>query len=151
MRIVSYSYPSVRNFAPTLSGFQRSPWAGLESEIDRLFETALGDIAPAAPGRFPVDLFEDDDNVYVRAELPGVNRADIGVELVADTLTITAVRKTPAGGGQSEQTVSLSRAVRVTQEVQNDKVTATNEHGVLTVTLPKLVAVKPTKITVAVK
>lgn len=151
MRIVRYSYPTVRNFAPTLSGFQRSPWTGLESEIDRLFETALGEIAPVASGRFPVDLFEDSDNVYVRAELPGVNRADIGVELVADTLTITAARKTPAGDGQAEQSVSLSRAVRITQEVQNDKVTATNEHGVLTVTLPKLVAVKPTKTTVAVK
>jgi HSP20 family protein len=151
MRIIRYTYPRVRNFAPACGSFQRSPWSGLETEIDRLFESALGEIAPVPSGRFPVDLYEDGDTIYVRAELPGVNRADIGVELVADTLTITAVRKTPASEGQTEQSVSLNRSLRITHEVQNDKVTATNEHGVLTVTLPKLVAVKPTKITVAVK
>jgi len=151
MRIVRYTYPTARNFAPVLGGFSRSPWSGLETEIDRLFETALGDYADAPAGRFPVDLFEDKDNVYVRAELPGVNRADIGVELVDGYLTLTATRKTPAAEGQPEQAFALSRSVQIAEDVQTDKVSAACEHGILTVTLPKREETKPKKVTVAVK
>src|ERR1700739_3235543 len=96
MRLVRYPYPNYRSFAPPLNGTGRSPWSGLETEIDRLFETALGNFSSAPNHRFPVDLFEDKDNTYVRAELPGVNRADINVEVVDGYLTITAARKTPA-------------------------------------------------------
>ena len=63
MRIVRYTYPSVRNFTPVYGSFQRSPWSGLETEIDRLFESALGDVAAPSDHRFPVDLFEDKDHV----------------------------------------------------------------------------------------
>lgn len=151
MRIVRYTYPTVRNFAPVFGAFQRSPWSGLETEIDRLFETALGtDTAPVA-GRFPVDLYEDKENVYVRAELPGVSRADIGVELTDGYLSITAASKTPAAEGQTGPSATLSRSVQINEEVQADKVSATSEHGVLTVTLPKREAAQPKKITVAVK
>lgn len=150
MRIVRYTYPSVRNFTPVYGSFQRSPWSGLETEIDRLFESALGDVAAPSDHRFPVDLFEDKDHVYVRAELPGVNRADIGVEFTDGTLTLIATRKTPAVADQAEQSCSLSRSVPIAAEVQTDKISAASEHGVLTVTLPKREESKPRKITVAV-
>jgi len=150
MRIVRYTYPTIRNFAPVFGAFQRSPWSGLETEIDRLFETARGTDTTPAAGAFPVDLYEDKDNVYVRAELPGVNRADIGVEFTDGYLTINAARKTPATGGQAEQSIALTRSVHITEEVQADKISAALEHGVLTVTLSKREEIKPRKITVAV-
>ena len=68
MRLVRYTYPNYRSFVPVLGALARSPWSGLENEIDRLFESGL----PAPVSRFPVDLFEDQANAYVRAELPGV-------------------------------------------------------------------------------
>jgi len=153
MRIVRYCYPSSRNFAPIPSGFARSPWTGLESQIDQLFETALGESAPAAPSanRFPVDLYEDKDHTFVRAALPGLSRENIGVELADGILTLTAVRKTPATEGRAEESVSFSRAVNIPAEVQADRVGAAYENGVLTVTLPKREESKPKKITVAVK
>lgn len=152
MRIVRYTYPSYRSFAAPVSRFSPSPWSGLESEIDRLFENALSSLADAAPAsRIPVDLYEDKDNTYVRAELPGVSRDDINVEMVEDYLTITAARKTPATEGQSEQSFSLTRSVNIPDEVQADKVSAAYENGVLTVTLPKREESKPKKVTVAVK
>jgi HSP20 family protein len=152
MRLVRYSYPSYRAFTPALGAFARSPWAGLESEIDRLFETTLGDFTTsAASHRFPVDLYEDQENTYVRAELPGVNRDDINVEMVDGYLTISAARKTAAAEGKSEESFSFSRSVSITGEVQADKVSAVYENGVLTVTLPKREEAKPKKITVAVK
>lgn len=152
MRLVRYTYPSFRNLSPALSGFSRSPWTGLESEIDRLFETALSGFGdPTSGTQFPVDLYEDKDNTYVRAELPGVSRDDINVEMVEDYLTISGAHKTPATEGQAEQSFSFSRSVNIPEEVQADKVSAAYENGVLTVTLPKREEAKPKKITVAIK
>ena len=151
MRLVRYTYPNYRSPALALGGFARSPWSGLETEIDRLFESALGDFVSTNDTRFPVDLYEDKDNTYVRAELPGVNRSDINVEMVEDYLTITALRKTPATEGKGEESASFSRSISIPEAVQADKVSATYENGVLTVTLPKREEAKPKKITVAVK
>lgn len=150
MRIVRYTYPNVRNFTPVYGSFQRSPWSGFEIEMERLFESAIGNLATPAENRFPIDLFEDKDNVYVRADLPGVSRADIGVEFTDGHLTINAARKTSAAKGQAEQSIVLIRSVAITEEVQADKISAALEHGVLTVTLSKREEAKPRKITVAV-
>lgn len=145
MTLIRYTYPNARSLG--FSG--RSPWSGLESEIGRLFDSALTGLAAAtAPGeQLPVDLYEDKDNTYVRADLPGVSRDDINVEMVEDTLTIAAVRKQKTGG--AEQSFSFSRSVRIPEHVQGDKVAASYENGVLTVTLPKREQAKPRKITVS--
>ena len=145
MRLVHYSYPSFRSLSP----FSRSPWSGLESEIDQWFESAFSDFNGAATSRFPVDLYEDENNTYVRAELPGVNRDDINVEMTDGYLTIAATRKAGTEG-QDEQSVSFSRAVSIADEVESAKVSAAYENGVLTVTLPKREQAKPKKISVAV-
>lgn len=155
MRLVRYTYPNYRTLTPVLGSFLRSPWSGLENEIDRLFDAAR----PSQASRFPVDLYEDKANAYVRAELPGVSRDDIDVALADGTLTITATRKVPAAEGQpdstgsqqAEKSFSVSRSVSVPDKVQADKIGATYENGVLTVTLPKREEVQPKKITVAVK
>ena len=146
MRLIRYTTPVARSFYPA---FARSPWAGLESQMDRLFEAALSETAGVGAERFPVDLFEDANATYVRAELPGVNRADIGVELVDGTLQLTAKRVVK--DGDREATLELSRAINVPDSaVQADKVSAAYENGVLTVTLPKREEAKPRKISVAV-
>jgi HSP20 family protein len=149
MHITRYIQPASRGFAPVRS-FSRHSWTGLESEIDRLLETALtGFTGVPAARQFPVGLHEDKDHTYVRAELPGVKREDINVELAEGYLTITAARKTPAADGKGEETFSLSRSVSVPEAVQTDKVAAAYENGVLTVTLPKAEAIKPRKIAVS--
>ena len=138
MRIINYTYPNVR-----------SPYTGFESEIDRLFRAAYSDAACAAgPRQFPVDLYEDKDNAYVRAELPGVARDAIGVDVVNGALTIQATRKVAASESES---VSFSRTVKLADDVDAEKVSAAYENGVLTVTLPKREEAKPRKVTVAVK
>ncbi len=159
MRLVRYTYPAFRT-VPATFGCQVSPWRGLDTEIDRLFETARSNFEiPSASARFAVDLFEDKANAYVRAELPGLNREDISVEMADSTLTIAATRKSPAAApaageavpAHADEVVLFSRAVHIAQEVQAEKVSAAYENGVLTVTLPKREEVKPKKITVAVK
>jgi len=139
-RIVRYQQPRNLSLFPG-----RSPWAGLETEFDRLFESALADFAAPAAPRFPVDLFEDKDNTYVRAELPGVNRDDINVEMVDGYLNLTASRK------QGEESFTLNRSIAIPEAVQADKVAAAYENGVLTVTLPKQEQAKPRKIAISIK
>lgn len=162
MRFVRYTYPTVRNQSSFFNTAARSAFGGLENEIDRLFNSAVGEVS----GRqIPVDIYEDTTNTYVRAELPGVDRNAITVEHSDGRLTISASRKavsaqttaaTPVEGATetaaaTTKSVDFSRAVTVPDHVvQADKITATYENGVLTVTLPKREEAKPRKVSVSV-
>ncbi|MDB6094918.1 MAG: heat shock protein Hsp20 [Verrucomicrobia bacterium] len=147
MRIVRYNYPSYRSLVRFPADYSRSPWSGFESEINRLFSA----VAPSSASQFPVDLYEDEGNAYVRAELPGVSRDDIQVEMTDGNLSITATRKIAATESQAGQSFSLNRSLAIPADVSGDQVTAAYENGVLTVTLPKREEAKPKKITVEVK
>jgi HSP20 family protein len=149
MNLIRYSYPRTTALVPA---FGRSPWNGLESEINRLFESAISDFAsPAFEHRFPVDLYEDKNNTYVRAELPGLVRDDINVEMVDGYLSINGTRKVTDDDGKVSETYSLNRSIAIPETVQADKVSATYENGILTVTLPKREEAKPKKVTVEIK
>jgi HSP20 family protein len=133
-------------------GFADRPWARLDTDIDRWFESALAGLAtPVFDNHFAVDVYEDKDNTYVRAELPGVDRNDIKVEMVEGYLSISANRKAMNAEGKGEGSFSVSRSISVPDNVQADKVGAAYENGVLTVTLPKQEEAKPRTITVSVK
>jgi len=136
MRIVQY-IPTTRSLVPAYGRF-----AGLADEIDQLFAGTV-----LSRPEFPVDLSEDKDNAYVRAELPGVKREDIKVETADGALKITATRKEK--NGEKEESFASTRSVSLPQDVELGKVAAAYENGVLTVTLPKREALKPREITVA--
>jgi HSP20 family protein len=148
MRLVRYTQPNARSLVPSLGLLSRSPWTGLETEIDRWFESVFDGIDGGT--RFPVDLYEDKDNAYVRADLPGVAKGDINVEMVDGYLTIAATRKQKSSDG-AEESVSFTRSVSIPEDVHPDKVAAAYENGVLTVTLPKREEAKPRKVAVEVK
>jgi len=152
MTIVRYNYPRT-SLSPWVRG--ASPWSSLERELDRLFSTAVSDFATISSSgdldHFPVDLFEDQDNHYVRAELPGVDRSAINVEMVEGFLTISGSRNVPGAGGEEAETFEFSRSLSIPEAVHADKVAATYENGVLTVTLPKREEAKPRKISIEVK
>jgi HSP20 family protein len=149
MNLIRYTYPRTASLVPA---FGRSPWSGLESEIDRLFEVASSGLAAADfEHRFPVDLYEDKDNTYVRAELPGLAREDIAVEMVDGYLSINGTRKVTDADGKAAESFSVSRSISIPDAVQTDRVGAAYENGVLTVTLPKREEAKPRKVTVEIK
>ena len=77
-----------------------------------------------------------------------MNRDAISVEIVDGSLSIQASRKGKSGEG--ENTASLNRVVTIPDEVQADKVSASYENGILTVTLPRKEEAKPKKINVSV-
>ncbi len=145
MRLVHYTYPNYRAFASAPNGFVRPSYGALDAGLSRLLASAAG--GAGATAGFPVELREDANNTYVRAELPGVRREDINLELADGALAITATYRQKAG--DQEETCSLNRTFRVPEAVQADKIAAVYENGVLTLTLPKAEAAKPRKIAVS--
>jgi HSP20 family protein len=136
-------YRLIRYAQPFATSAYRSPWTGLDQEINSLFTSALADCAPGATRSIPVSLHEDKDNLHVSAELPGVARDDINVELTDDVLSLSATRK------QGEQTFTFERSFTLPYAVQAEKISAELKDGVLRLTLPKAEAVKPRKITIS--
>ena len=139
MRYARYTYPVAR----TAYTAGRNIWDGLDQEVNRLFQTVA--TGWASENAFPVDIYTDKENVFVRAELPGVERDALNVELTDDQLTISASRNS---GNENDSSESFSRTISLPESVQGEKVTAAYQDGVLTVTLPKVEAVKPRKIAV---
>jgi HSP20 family protein len=136
-------YRLIRYAQPLATSAYRSPWTGLDQEINSLFTSALADFVPGATRFIPVSLHEDKDNLQVTAELPGVARDDVNVELTDDVLSLSATRK------QGEQTSTFERSFTLPYAVQADKIAAELKDGVLRLTLPKAEAVKPRKITIS--
>jgi HSP20 family protein len=149
MRFIQFTQPSGRVAVPSARFGGRLAVSGIENELDWLFGTALTGLAGSSRGgQFPVDLTEDKENLYVRAELPGVTRDSISVEFVDGSLTVEATLKEKSGEGQTPAT--FNRQVSIPDEIEADKVSAVYENGVLTVTLPRKEESKPKKIKVSV-
>ena len=134
-RFIRYAQPLAANVDA-----YRSRWSGLEQELSTLFAATGADGARS----IPLNVNEDKDNLQITAELPGVQRADLNVEIVDDVLSLTATRK--QAGPEGEQTVSFAREVNLPYPVQSDKIDAELKDGILRLTLPKVEAVKPRKI-----
>jgi len=154
MKLVRFQNPVLSTW-PTFGRL-----SDLRDEIDRLFEaplTELGRTASVFGGWTPaIDVFEDKENVVVKAELAGMKKEDIEVTLHEGTLNITGERKTEkkveeAGLYRSERFFGrFQRAVTLPSPVNGAKVKAEYKDGILTVTLPKTEEAKPKQIDVSV-
>lgn len=109
---------------------------------------------PAA-GVFPLmNITEDKDNYYVRAELPGLRADDFELSVTGDTLSISGERKMPAEDEKAQyhrrerEAGKFSRIVTLPAQLNTGKVEASCADGVLTVTLPKAEEAKPRQIAV---
>jgi len=142
----------------TWPGFGRL--STLRDEIDRLFEAPLAELARSSQllsGWTPaLDVFEDKDNVVVKAELPGMNKDDIEISLHDGSLSISGERKTESTTNDAEVYRSerfvgrFQRTVALPTPVNAEKVKAQYKDGILTVTLPKTEEAKPKHIDVNV-
>jgi HSP20 family protein len=135
---------------------------GMGSDIDRLFGSMLSrnvfDAAAAADGDWApaIDVYESDDKVVVKTELPGMSEKDIEVDILGDTLTIKGEKKNEqeqkdAHYHRLERVYgSFHRSVTLPGEVETAKARATFKGGVLEIELPKTEAAKPRQIKVNV-
>lgn len=141
MTLIRYEYPNDntsefdRAINRAFSSFAR--WPGWS---DDLFQSR-GEL------QIPVDLYDDQDSYHVRAELPGVQKSDVKLELDNAVLTITAERR--IRNGDQEGVTTLSRTVNVAEDIQADKIKAKLTDGILSVSLPKSEEIKPRQISIS--
>jgi HSP20 family protein len=128
-----------------------SPVRTLQGEMNRLFEDfSRGfELAPlggfAEGGAFAPDLEveEDDDEIRIRVELPGVEEKDVDVSLRDGQLSVRGEKREERSGKEGGERWtecrygSFVRAIPLPCEVEEDRVEASFKRGVLTVTLPK--------------
>ena len=118
--------------------------AGVDRLIDRAWTTA-----GATPG---VNVYADDETAVITTELPGVQPADVQVQLHDDVLTLAAERKSDAAAGEAlvaeRASLRFSRSVSLPFAVDPDHVEARLNDGVLTVALKRAAADRPRRIVV---
>ncbi len=106
----------------------------------RFFEG--GEISPV------VDVFEEGNDVVVKAEIPGVDKADLNVDLADDIISISGEKKSEKRVERKdffrcESSIgSFSRKIRLPVETQADKAKASFRDGILEVRIPKAMSAK---------
>ncbi len=104
-----------------------------------------------------LDMFEEKDDLVVRAELPGIKKEDIDVSLEGDCLNIKAEKKQEELSEESSYYTSercfgdYSRSISLPFPVNGDKISATFENGLLEIRLPKAEEAKAKHIEIKVK
>jgi HSP20 family protein len=102
-----------------------------------------------------VDIFENDNEVVIKAELPGMNAKDIDVRLANNVLALKGERhfeketKEENYHRVEREYGSFSRAFALPTAVNGEKVTAEYKDGVLKIVLPKAEETKPIKVAAA--
>jgi HSP20 family protein len=148
-----------RHGFPMPFAFHRTP-AG--SSFDRLFNSAVEDyLAPqkskatnttTAPR---INVTESEKNYVVEAEIPGVTKENVKISVDGNHVTLEAEVKRETEKKEGETIVfserssqKFVRSFTLATEVDNESSIAKLEHGVLTLTLPKKVALQPKHIQV---
>jgi HSP20 family protein len=132
----------------------------LREAMDRLFDDAftrplnLRDGGLSSPA---IDMYQTDDEVVVKAALPGFKADEVQINVTGDVLTLRGEtkheeeQKDKAWHIREHRWGSFERSVALPTEVTADKAVADFENGILTITLPKAEEVKPKTITVKAK
>ena len=126
----------------------------MQNEMDRLFRETSPRSLPRASTFPPINIWSDDENAMITAEIPGVDKNDLDISVTGDTLSISGSRtpdELPEGARYHRHERNygeFNRSIQLPYTVDVDKVKADFEQGVLKVFLPRVESEKPKKITV---
>jgi HSP20 family protein len=130
------------------------PFGALRSEMDRLFDSFMGGL-PTFPSMFgpsgargfgltpSMDVKETDKEITIEAELPGLDQEDVSLTIQNGVLTIEGEKKLEHEEDKEDYHVmerrygSFQRSLRIPDTVNEDKIEARFDKGVLKVVLPK--------------
>ena len=132
----------------------------LQDEVNRLFSTSLTpSFADEGIGRGAwnpsVDIYENNDQIVLEAELPGMNREDFELTIENNVVTLRGERRfekkedTDNYHRVERSYGSFTRSFTLPQTVSGDTATAEYRNGVLRVTLPKREEAKARRIEIA--
>ena len=131
----------------------------LREAMDHLFDDAFtrpltlrdGWSAPA------IDMYQTDDEIVVKASLPGVKADEVQINITGEILTLKGEtkqveeKKDKAWHMREQRWGAFERAIALPTEVVADKAKAEFENGILTISLPKAEEVKPKIINIKAK
>jgi HSP20 family protein len=127
----------------------------MDRMIDEVFERPFG---VTFAGQVPaIDMYQTDNEVVVKAALPGVKADDVQISVTGDVLTIKGeIKQEEEQKGRSyhireHRWGAFERSIILPTAVVADKAKAEFENGILTITLPKAEEVRPKTITVKAK
>jgi HSP20 family protein len=126
----------------------------LQQDMNRLFGDMSLSRRRKAPSFPAINVWAAADSAKITAEIPGVDKDDLEINVTGDTLTLSGVRKQdelPEGARyhrQERRYGEFSRSIQLPYTVDVNQVKAAFKNGVLTVELPRIEAEKPKKITV---
>lgn len=115
----------------------------------------LGSGSITSKGTQPsVNLFRDGDNIILMAEVPGLKKEEIKVEVKDDVITLAGKRYLDYPQDSSVHRIerkshSFSRSMKLPVKVDPDQVRADYKNGILSVILPRAEADKPKQITIS--
>ena len=148
----------VRRVWPSRPTFE-NPFADFDSvrrEMLRLLDTVGGDTSgDVGAGVFPpMNITQDDDNFYLRAEVPGIQPNELSISAVRNRVSLAGKREIQSEHDRvsyhrkERAEGSFNRTVTLPMDVDAERVDARYADGILTLTLPKAEEAKPRQITV---
>ncbi len=127
----------------------------LGREMDQLFTTLFDGGRASVWGRgFPaLNVWEEGDNLFIEAEVPGLKLEDVEISVAGDELTLQGRRRTEpdqeaAYYRRERSSGEFARVLKLPVEVDAEKVEATLKDGILSIKLPKPDEAKPKRIVV---
>jgi HSP20 family protein len=132
----------------------------LREAMDRLFDDAFTRPLSLNNGNWSipaVDMYQTDNEVVVKAALPGIKADEVQINVTGELLTIKGEtkqeeeKKEKAYHIREQRWGAFERSIALPTQVVADKAKAEFENGVLTVTLPKAEEVKPKTISIKTK
>jgi len=140
----------------SMSITQTDPLANLRFFEDS-FNRLLNEPRAGRPWSPAVDIFETEDELVLKADVPEVDPKNVDVRVENQTLTLSGERKfdkenNSKGFHRIERSYGqFTRSFSVPSSVDTEKVEAGYQNGVLTVKLPKKAAAKPRQVKIEVK
>ena len=135
----------------------------LQQRINRVFNDSTRTVSNSADEEFNsgswspvVDIRETDESYEIKADVPGVKKEDISIDIGENTLTIKGERKFEKGNSKEnyirvERTYgSFTRSFALPQNVDRGNIKAKYKDGILDLVLPKKEEAKPKKINIQV-
>ena len=138
-------------------------FSSLQRQMNRMFDTFFGRTTSLAPFEEslngwelgpPVDIYEDDQRLTFKVEVPGIDEKDIKVEVENNVLTVRGERKLEKDIKEENfrrmerHYGAFSRSFTLPSIVDPDKIEANYTNGVLAIQMPKLAGAKPKQIKV---
>jgi HSP20 family protein len=148
--LVRRGWPSRPAFDDLFADFDQ-----LRREMHRMMDPGRADMSEPGSGVFPpMNVTQDADSFYVRAEVPGIKASELSISAMKNRLAIAGKREIQSEEGRvsyhrkERPEGSFNRTLTLPTEVDVDRIDARYADGILTLKLPKAEAAKPRLISV---